>query len=191
MIGSFIYYYALKATEFESNYLRMPRPAAARRAGAAAVDDTARRDFERSCEDIYSKCIEKCCAAQWKSRSDFRLPEKFDSTNGIAPDTRPLNHVCELLSATIEEQGGGRYIPPWWLTGSLWGLDDTAGLSSPAELSGLVREIHKSKFLEVLLGARSYRATAKQYISLVRFLEENAGQDVWLLGTRREEVSLA
>lgn len=187
MIGSFIYYYALRSNEFESTYLRMPRPAAARRGAGVNPDEPSRRDFERSCEDIYSRCIERCCADQWKSPDNFRLPEKFEKNAGVAPDIKPINHVCDLLMATVEIHGG-RYIPPWWLTGSLWGLEDTAGLSSPAELSGLVREIHRSKFLEILLGARSYGRVAEEILSLVRFLEDQSGNNVWLLGTRREEI---
>ncbi len=189
MIGSFIYYYALKATEFEATYLRMPRPASARRGGSVNTDEASRRDFERSCEDTYSRCLEKCCETTWKSSGNFRLPEKFDKTIGVAPDTRSLNNVCDLLIATIEEHGGGRYIPPWWLTGSLWGMDDTAGLSSPAELSELMRQMHRSKFVEILLGSRSYGPAGREIVSMVRFLEEQAGKEVWLLGTRREEFA--
>lgn len=173
-----ISYYALKAHSFESSYLRIPRPASARRGSAD-------QGFAQSCEDTYSRCIEECKSDEWNSSIGFSLPAKFASSARVVPDIRPLNHICELLQATVEEQGGGRYVPPWWLTGSLWGPNDTAGLSSPAELSELVRQLHSQKFLEVLFGSRKLGVSCFELLSLARFLESQVSKDVWLLGTRK------
>lgn len=173
-----ISYYALKAQEFESIYLRMPRPASARRGMAD-------EGFAQSCEDTYQKCIDLCKTDEWTSSMGFSLPARFATSARVVPDIRPLNHICDLLQATVAEQGGGRYVPPWWLAGSLWGPEDTAGLSSPAELSELVRQMHSHKFLEVLFGSRKVGAACVELVSLARFLEGHASKDVWLLGTRK------
>ena len=180
-------YYALRALSFEADFLRLPRPSAASAGAADSGAQVSSRDFTQSCEDTYSRCIEVCKVGEWTSSDGFDLPFKFESNLGVAPDIRPINHICDLLVSTVEQQGGGRYIPPWWLAGSLWGPEDTAGLTSPDELSELTRQMHAAKFLEVVLGSRSPgKRYADMLISLAHFFEQQTGNDVWLLGARKE-----